>query len=159
MPIAVSDPFGAVQDDALPTLRRALDPAVAKNEFKRRLPLLAGPDGVVRLRCIRVIRHKPGRRCVIEYDIRVTRPDCPPEKCTLIGKVRAKRFGSADYRLHRAIWDAGFQSDAPDGISVPEPVGVIPRLYMWLQRKVAGRSATDLLTDSANLSLARRIAE
>jgi phosphotransferase family enzyme len=159
MPIPVSDPFSAIEDTALPTLSLALDPVPARHEFKRRLPWLSGPDGLVRLRGIRVVRHKPGRRCVIEYDVCVTRPNSPAEECTLIGKVRAGRFGAADYRLHQAIRNAGFGGDARDGICVPEPVGFLARLHMWLQRKVAGRSAADLLGGGRDTDLARRIAE
>ena len=36
---------------------------MARSEFKRRLPRLSGQDGKLRLKAIRVTRHKPGRRC------------------------------------------------------------------------------------------------
>jgi Phosphotransferase enzyme family len=157
--MTVSDPLGAAADPALPAVARALDPQAVKKLFKRRLPLLAGPDGLVRPRRARVTRHKPGRRCVLEYDVKVERPGAPPEHVTLVGKVRARRFGAADFRLLRAVWEAGFDAQSPDGISVPEPVGVIPRLQLWLQRKVPGRVATGLLDGPGGPALARRVAE
>src|SRR5207253_2605996 len=69
--VFVSDPFGARADSSMPTLALALDAAIAKEELKRHLPRLSGKDGKLRLKAIRVIRHKPGRRCVVEYEVRV----------------------------------------------------------------------------------------
>ena len=45
-------------------------------------------------------------------------------------------------RVLERIWKAGFDSGSADGISVPEPIGFIPRFQMWLQRKVPGETAT-----------------
>jgi len=157
--ITVSDPFGAAADPALPALKLALDPFEAKEELKRRLPRLGGEDGIVRLQAIRVIRHKPGKRCVIEYDVKVEREGLRSKLITLIGKVRAKRYGNEGYRLLESVWNSGFQADSPDGISVPEPIGVLPKLQVWLQRKVPGRLASDLLAEGGGLAVARRIAK
>lgn len=159
MSIQVSDPFGAASDPELPTARLALDTEQVGHEFKRGLPRLATEQGQVLVKSIRVIRHKPGKRCVIEYDVRVERPDAPRKKTTLIGKLRARRFGHEGYRLQDAIWSAGFQKTSADEISVPQPVGFIPKLQMWLQMKVPGTLATELLTQPEGIALARRIAE
>ena len=159
MSIPVIDPFGAAADTAMPSLALALDPMTVQGRFKRHLRRLAGERGVVRLRAIRVTRYKPGRRCLMEYDVDVERPGLAPEAATLIGKVRARRFGNSGYRLLRALWDAGLRADSEDGISVPEPIGTVPMFRMWLQRKVPGRVATDLLDGPGGAVLARRIAE
>jgi glycosyltransferase involved in cell wall biosynthesis len=156
--VFVRDPFNSIADPELPTLALALDPVEARAEFKRRLPRLSGANGKLRLKAIRVIRHKPGRRCVIEYDVRVQRPDLPAETVTLIGKTRVRRFGNEGYRLQERIWNAGFDSASADGISVPEPIGVIPQFRMWFQRKVPGETATRLLTTPGGVELASRIA-
>jgi len=156
--IFVRDLFNSAADSALPSLTLALNPVAAKEEFKRRLPLLSGVNGKLRLKAIRVIRHKPGRRCVVEYDVRVQRPDLPPETVTLIGKTRVRRFGNEGYRLQERIWNAGFDSASADGISVPEPIGVIPRFRMWFQRKVPGETATRLLGGPGGVELAQHIA-
>jgi len=156
--VTVSDPFGAAADMELPTVAPALDPVIVNEEFHHGLPRLA-TDGRVTVRSITVTRHKPGRRCVIEYDVRIRFDDRPREKMTLIGKVRARRFGNEAYRLLDAIWSTGFQGDSADGVSVPEPVGVIPRFQMWLQRKVPGIVASLLLARPEGVALARRIAD
>lgn len=155
----VDDSFGAADDPALPSLRLALDPREVKRHFRHRLPRLAGEDGRVRVRGIRVVRHKPGRRCLIEYDVRIDPPRRPRERARLLGKVRAGRFGNAGYELADALWSAGFDDASSDGISVPEPIATVPDLRMWLQRKVQGRPATDLLSGPAGVPLARRVAD
>jgi hypothetical protein len=158
----VSDPFGAQHDKGLPTLATALNFDAAWSAFKRRLPQLSGYDGKLRLRGIRVIRHKPGRRAVVEYDVKLRRPGAHDEKLTLIGKTRARRAGNESQRLQEAIWDAGFQSDSADGFSVPESVGVIGDFQMWFQRKIAGVTAEEIFSKSSKAEctqLARRIAE
>jgi glycosyltransferase involved in cell wall biosynthesis len=156
--VFVRDPFNSTADPELPSLALALDPVEARAEFKRRLPRLSGENGKLRLKAIRVIRHKPGRRCVIEYDVRVERPDLPTETITLIGKTRVRRFGNEGYRMQERIWNAGFDSESADGISVPEPIGVIPQFRMWFQRKVPGETATRLLGGPGGVELASRIA-
>src|SRR5262249_13128205 len=116
-------------------------------------------DGQLRVLAIRVTRHKPGRRCLIEYDVEVDRPDTPKAILTLIGKIRARRYGNEGLRQLEAIWNAGFDAQSADGVSVPEPVGVISAFKMWCQRKVPGGTAERLLADANGPLLARRIAE
>jgi hypothetical protein len=158
MTIAVNDPFNAALDRELPSLAMALDPEAARHEFKRRLSRLSG-EGKLRLKAIRVTRHKPGRRCVVEYEVEVDRLGASKEIVTLIGKTRARRSGNEGFRLQEAIWHAGFEATSPDGVSVPEPIGVISNLQMWFQRKVPGAPAEQLLAGPSGEALARRIAE
>jgi hypothetical protein len=157
--VIVSDPFGAAGDPAFPTLAMALDPAEVRHRFKRRMPRLAGDDGLVYPLAIRVTRYTRGRRCVIEYDVEITRPHHQPTMTTLIGKVRAGRYGNEDHRRLDAFWQAGFESTSADGISVPEPIATVGRFQMWLQRKAPGVPATDLLTGPDGPALALRIAQ
>jgi hypothetical protein len=142
----------------MPGLALALRPEVARKEMKRRLPVLSG-EGKLRLKAVRVARHKPGRRCVLEFDVEVDRPDTPRHLVTLIGKTRVRRSGNEGFRLQRAIWNAGFSQNSIDRISVPEPIGVIAAFQMWFQRKVPGVTADQLLATQNGIGLARRIAE
>jgi hypothetical protein len=157
--VKVTDPFDAAVDAELPTVALALNPGIVNDEFRHRLPRLAGEEGRVSVRSITVTRHKPGRRCVIEYGLRVKHADAPWSNAMLIGKVRARRFGNEGYRLLDVLWNAGFQSDSADGVSVPEPVGVVPKFQMWLQRKVPGIGASALLPRADGVALARRVAD
>lgn len=159
MTVVVVDPFGVAADPEMRALTSAIDPVAAQEQFGRRLPRLAGPDGFVAVRAIRVTRYKPGRRCVIEYDVEVERPGHATRKVALIGKIRRRRSGKSGYRVLDSLWDGGFGADAKDGIVVPEPIGVVPEFRMWLQRKAPGRVATGLLAAPGGKALARRIAE
>ncbi len=156
--VAVVDTFNAAADKSLPTVASALDPEQAAAELKRHLPKLSG-EGRLKLKAIRVIRHKPGKRCVIEYEVKAKKPDCPDELMTIIGKIRARRSGNEGFRQLEMIWNAGFDGNSADGISVPEPVGVISEFKMWCQRKVTGEVATKLLAGESGVAIARRIAE
>lgn len=158
--IPLIDPFGIADDPEMPTLRQALDPVEVASQFDRRMrSRLAGKQGIVELRSTRVTRYKPGRRCLIEYTVEVEQPGAPSEVVVLIGKVRARRFGKSGYRILESFWNGGFRPDNPDDILVPEPIGTIPEFRMWLQRKVPGRPATDLLASPKGVALARQIAE
>ena len=157
--IPVTDPTSAAGDPGMPSLAFALDPAQTQRVLARFGSCLVGGEGTVRLQAIRVTRHKPGRRCVVEYDLEVEHARAGRERLTLIGKVRAGRYGLAGYQLLRAFREVGFAEDSPDGISVPEPVGTVSRFRMWLQHKVEGSVASDLLAGPRGVALACRIAE
>ena len=159
MGIPVSDSFGAGSDPELPSVAPALDPATAERELGERLTRVLG-DGRLRLRAIRVTRHKPGRRCMIEYDLAIRRTAGEEEELlTAIGKIRVRRFGKSGYRLLDALWHAGFDADSADGVSVPEPLGTVSPFRMWLQRKVPGRLATGLVASPEGEAIGCRIAE
>jgi hypothetical protein len=155
----VEDPFGVAADRAMPSLAKALDPTEAERQLQQRLPRLTGENGSLRLEAIRVRRYKPTRRCMIEYEAAVKHPDAPPAPATVIGKVRVHRFGKSGFRLLDAVWTAGFEADSGDGISVPEPLGTVSAFRMWIQRKVPGSAATELLAGEGGERLGMRIAE
>ncbi|MBE9198520.1 phosphotransferase [Nodularia sp. LEGE 06071] len=136
----------------MPFLSAAIDRLQVEECFSRCLVKAQN----MHLQKIEVIRHKPGRRCLIEYEF----IHDSGEIMTLIGKVRAKGTDYHSYELQKSLWDAGFADDSDDGISVPEPVGIIPEWQMWLQRKVEGDIATRFLTqNNNNILIAKRIAE
>jgi len=108
---------------------------------------------------IRVTRLKAGRRAVVEYDLRIDGGGPPSGRITLLGKVRAKGIRRESFRVLSDLETAGFGLDSGDGISVPEPVGVIPEFRMWLQRKVPGVPVPRLFSGTGGPAIAARIAE
>ena len=136
----------------MPVLARALDPAVVHRCLRERL------TGRLAVRAVRVVRYKPGRRCLIEYDLEMTRPGWPAD-VTLVAKVRARGADTHTFRLMQTLWRRGFDAESRDGISVPEPVAAIPELGLWLQRKVEGTSATALLPEQGGVAVAARLGE
>ena len=137
-------------DARMPLLSRALDPAEVEGVLRR----LAGWEGAA-VRAIRAVRYKPGRRCLIEYDVGLP----SSEVVTLVGKARARSADHRTFDLLRALRRCGFDENAVDGICVPEPIAVIPELGLWLQCKVRGMSAMEGLAGANGLAVARRLAE
>jgi streptomycin 6-kinase len=113
----------------------------------------------VRVRAIRVAHYKPDRRWLLEYDLVARNDQHAIEHFAAIAKVRAKGTDTRAYRLGQRLWREGFGADSADGISVPEPLAVVPELKMWLQRKVRGTPAAALLSRESGMRLGRRAAE
>jgi phosphotransferase family enzyme len=134
----------------MPLLGQALDPA----EVERALSRLAGWEGAA-VRAIRAVRYKPGRRCLIEYDIELP----SSELVSLVAKARARGADRATFDLMRELRRRGFDDHSADGISVPEPIAIIPELGLWLQRKIGGVQATHGLAAANGVALACRLAE
>ncbi|MBW4621518.1 MAG: aminoglycoside phosphotransferase family protein [Cyanosarcina radialis HA8281-LM2] len=150
----LSDPFNATADPKMPFLAEAIDPVRVQKCLTAALGDRFAP---IELEGIRVIRHKPGRRCAIAYELKVATPDSS-QSLTVIGKARAKGLDRHSYELQRSLWQAGFAEDSADGISVPAPLGTIPQWQMWLQQKVPGTVATDLLPGRDGVAIAQKIA-
>ncbi len=159
VPGVVDDPTNAACDEALPTLARALDPQVIARELRRGLKSELAQGAALALRRVRVLRHKPLRRCIVQYDVTVQHPAENPADLSIIGKVRARRFGKEGYRRAQALWDRGFDDLSSDGISVPEPLGTVSSFQMWLQRRVPGVVLTDLLRNQPAAARVARVAE
>jgi hypothetical protein len=145
------------RDPALPFLEPALDPVACEVLFAR-IPTLVAPSETLRVGAARLLRHKPGRRCLIEYRVEIEGPR-GRKTAWLLGKARAGGIKPRVYRGQCVLWEEGFGSGAPDGVGVPEPLGVVPELSMWLQRRVPGRPSTALLPGPGGVRLARRVAE
>jgi hypothetical protein len=150
----VHDPFDIIADPSLPFIAEALDPDMVQHVFHRHL---AVPDDGLALQAIRVVRHKMGRRCLIEYDMHVQQVGTSAIT-TLLGKVRARGVDKASYELHTALWNTGWSDSSADGISVPQALGAVPAWHMWLQHKVPGTVATQLLAGTNGVMVAKRVA-
>jgi len=157
--VRVEDPFGVTADAALGDMARALRPG----EMEPRLvaALRDGDPGLgaASLQEIRVVRHKAGRRCLIEYRLEVAREGGVRREVTLIGKARARHRPETVYARQQALTAAGFGEDSADGISVPDAVACFPDLNLWLQRKVPGLPLGSLLNSKDAGHLAARVAD
>ena len=134
-------------DPKIPFLETALNLQQAKHRLCTVIP------DIQQVTAANLVRHKLGRRALIEYCI-----DTHSGPLTLLGKIRAKGTDYTSYHLQQALWNQGFDDSSADGYSVPEPVGVIPGWQMWLQRKVPGTSVTELLPTHDGVTVCRRIA-
>lgn len=149
----------ATSDPAMPFIAQALDPFDVQLQFRRRLAHWLGANAAFDMAGIRVVRHKRGRRCLVEYELLVEKPGEPHQVISLLGKARARGLDHRTFETLRALYGTGFGPDADDTISVPQPVGIVPEFQMWLHRKVPGSAATAMLVEHDGVLLAQRIAE
>ena len=156
MTVVVLDRYGVSADPAMPFLASATDPVDVERRFRR---LLSGDIRFRGIHEIRVVRHKPGRRCIVEYDVEIDGPDPERQRVTIVGKARARGSPNDADALLRQLRLRGFGDDASDGFCVPEPLGVLRPYRMSLQRKAPGRSAAQVLGEFRDTDLARVIAE
>lgn len=124
-------------DPALPMLEAALDPRHAARCFARECPPMARAPAIVR---VQVMRHRPGRRCLIRYGL--------ADGTAVIGKMTARGVHKRGLAVQTRLHAAGFGGSAADGIAVPEPLGAVPSLGLWLQREVPGRPLQALLGEA-----------
>jgi thiamine kinase-like enzyme len=155
------DPTLSAGNTRMPMLPSVLSPARMQRHLRacpavsRRLDAYGAGLGV---RSVRMRRHKPGMRCLIEYRLTPSRPNGDRTALVLLGKVRAKGLDRYSHAVQTRLWHRGFGPDAEDGIAVPETFGVLPDLAMWLQHKVSGQPLTEHLTAPDAAALAPRIA-
>lgn len=104
-----------------------------------------------------VVRHKPGRRCLIKYSC-IDTSGTPME---LLGKVRFKGLDRRSAEIQRTLAARYAASDGRSSVQsvvVPRVYGTLPWLKMWLQEFVP--RSTPLSVDSANfLAIQPNIAE
>lgn len=135
-------------DPAMPFLAQAMDRAW----MQARLRSIVG--GAVDLRSIRMVRWKPARRCVLEYDI----GDGSGAR-TLVGKARAKGLDTRTCGIVQHLSAGALAPRSRAGVSVPAVRGVVPECHMWLQDKVSGIPAWRALTGPDGTRVAARIGQ
>ena len=86
----------------------------------------AGERAAVLVHRSTMLRHKPGRRCLIAFDVST---DAGQE--SWLGKVRARGIDARTAMIQQALWRAGARY-------IPEPIGTVPAMRMTLQRAVPG---------------------
>ncbi len=160
-PVRVAVPSGqaAPASDDMPGFDVATDPERAAPLLEELLASKFGKGNCLVLTRLRVVRHKPGRRCLIEYQVELTRPDGTSERVRLLGKLRARGVDTGTLQVVESLWCNGWDDRSSDGIGVPEPLGALPLLRIWLQRRVEGKPATALLEAEGGVQLASRIAD
>ncbi len=124
-------------------LYRATRPDLAAPFLAQALPAFSsrGRQRLVRVEAIHVLKYKPGRRCVLGYElIGRKRKQGSATRHRVIGKVFRDERGRRLDRLQRLLWENGFGPDARDGIHVAEPLGYAPKMRMQLQAWAPGQT-------------------
>lgn len=130
-------------------LYRATRPDLAGPLLARRLPVFSkkGQEQLLSVQGIQVLKYKPGRRCVLAYElIGQTRRGGVQTQHQVIGKVYRDERGERLFRLQQALWNDGFGPHAPDRIHVPRALAYIPEMRMLVQERVTGATLNALVT-------------
>lgn len=108
-------------------------------------PLIAALDlpPQSQLQACRIVRHKPGRRAIIHYQI--AEPE-HHQQHEILGKYAKKGVNRAAFDYQKLLWQQGWHGTAP--FTVPEPLALLPEWNIWLQRKVDAVALTEQLTPS-----------
>ncbi len=91
---------------------------------------------------IDVLKYKPGRRCVLAYEL--GRSHGTDERLQVIGKVFRDERGQRLHVLQRDLWVNGFGPAAADGIHVARSLGYVPEMRMHIQQRSPGRTLNEL---------------
>ncbi len=149
MTCIVIDPYQITQDDKMPFLEEVICPEKVKIFFEDNINLITNK---YQLLAINVIRYKPRKRCLIEYHFQREKP------LVIIGKIRAKGIDLKSHEIQKQLWEHDFHDHSCDGISVPEPLGIISQWHMWVQKKVPGQVAFSGLSTNKGIEISRKIA-
>ncbi len=137
-----------VEDQALPQLEFVCDPAVMAWELGA-----AVYHEAIRVTQIAVVRHKPGGRCILRYDICAGDSGCCRTE-RLYGKTFASERGATVNAITRTITDA--DACGPE-VMLPSPLAYLPHLRLLVQREVVGNPITCSLLEG-NQAIAVRVA-
>lgn len=129
-----------LNDHSLPSAKFALDPEFISSEFAK-LPFLQHHTLHAELITIEILRHKPGKRCLIKYSIIVGgTTDNITRRLLVLGKLGAKKTLQKQYNVYEKIWDTHFKmknvNNNTDNIHIPQPLGLLTDTNMWLQEFV-----------------------
>ncbi len=129
-------------------LYRATRPELATKFLARSLPIFSkkGPARLKSIDRIEVLKYKPGRRCVLRYDLYGRyRHTKRPAHVQVIGKVFRDDRGLRLHKLQKMLWHNGFGADAVDNIFVPDSLAYIPEMRMQVQACAPGETLNDLV--------------
>jgi hypothetical protein len=123
--------------DKLDGLRTALDQQHVKAMLS---PMLAASFGEpVRVDDVRIeVLRSRSNRCLLRYDLAVSRPTHAGGRLGVIAKVLRPGVGERVLENMRDLWCNGFGRDAGDGIGIPEPLGFASSANLLLQEEVPG---------------------
>ena len=148
-------------DQSFYFLQKILDSSKATTILAEHLHLSRdlNTTGFFFVRDIRLLKHHPQRRCVLEFVI-----DFPQEThCAvskfIIGKSRTKGSSRSVSTMLSKLHAYGFGLDCADGISTPKYLGRIKPFKIWFYEKVIGEPLDQLIEQSAPYVKPEKIAE
>jgi tRNA A-37 threonylcarbamoyl transferase component Bud32 len=113
-----------------------------------------GDDEITTIRH-RLVKHTPGKRCVIEYCLDLNGGRTATRR--VFGKLYRKNRGEKIFANLQSLWRATPHQQT-SSFGMPEPLAYLPELGMVLQSAVSGRQFTELSPDDDLQEAVRHIA-
>ena len=140
-------------------LYRATRPDLALPLLHHDVPTLKKTRKYVKqIHQIDILKYKPGRRCVLGYDLQGQRKGKSIQQ-RVIGKVFRDARGLRLHKLQQRLWSNGFGPHSTDGIHVPRSLGYVPKMRMQVQEYAPGETVEELLKKGSIMYLMPRIAQ
>jgi glycosyltransferase involved in cell wall biosynthesis len=148
-------PPDRVPGHALPLV----DPKLRQRLYRATRPDLAAPylgevlvaagigarHAMAQVDTIAVLKYKPGRRCVLAYDVALAHPRTGARSThRIVGKVFRDDRGQRLHNLQEALWQDGFGPHAGDQVVVPRSLGYVPEMRMQVQECAPGTTLNEL---------------
>jgi glycosyltransferase involved in cell wall biosynthesis len=143
-------------------LYRATRPDLAESLLARRLTAFdkKGPNRLKRVENITILKYKPGRRCVLAYELTGRQHKTGrPVRQQVIGKVFRDERGRRLLDMQALLYAHEFGPNAGDAIHVPQPFGYVPEMRMLVQAHAPGKTLNELSLIGDVLGSVRRCAE
>lgn len=121
------------------------------NQHWKKDATLAEPITDAHVVSAQLLRHKPGKRLLVEYSLQ--RVDGQTEQ--VIGKVRLKK--RIDQRVMQLYKD--LQILGSSGVRVPEFLGTLPHIHLWLQEKILGSEIQPISPLAIHRAVGQALAE
>lgn len=141
------------EDPKLPWIPEALDPVRAGECVAPVVAEAAGWPEVPPIVAARLMRHKPGRRCVIYYEF------AGQTDSGVFAKMRAKGSDRRTQELLEALRRAGLKHGAESRVAVPRPLGCLDPWNMTFQEAAPGRLLNETLPEPDAESRMAQVAE
>lgn len=152
-----------ILDDRLrQRLYRATRADLAAPLLARQLPGFGkkGANTLERIAAIEVLKYKPGRRCVLAYQLQGRhKASGQPISRRVIGKVFRDERGLRLFALQERLWRACFGPEGVNGIGVPQPLAYVPEMRMVVQASAPGWRLDELSLCASIDGPAQRSAE
>ncbi|MCI0694728.1 phosphotransferase [candidate division KSB1 bacterium] len=152
-----------MNDHKLPELARALNNEEMRSLFSLHLARYTGrPEGPFSGREIRqlrhlVLKHTPGKRCVIQYWLELD--GSSRQERRVIGKMYRFNRGEKIFANLRALWNAVHSPNHRETVfGMPQPLAYLSELGMIIQDVVPGRQLSRFTTEHYLPQAVRRVA-
>ena len=134
-------------------LEAALDIDVMRKPMKE---LMTPDSDAMVLESAQLLRHKPGRRALIRYEVRQASRSMVSQPLTVLGKLRFRKPDLQTPAMHDLLRANGLDESNPKGVAVPASLGVHAAGNIWFQAMVPGKELSIYLESDADTALFKR---